>query len=108
VSGLISLLMIQRQMSRDEAKSEAVGFQSQQTGKRKMGYLHFPPWRFVVAAIAGIVGTSVGWGNLRNERRKITSTIILLLGLAIWSYAVVGLLNWELADLHQITESESP
>jgi hypothetical protein len=55
---------------------------------------NFPPWRFVMAALAGIIGTTVGWWNLRREQREFVSTIVFLLGLSLWGYAVMGLLWW--------------
>jgi CHASE2 domain-containing sensor protein len=55
---------------------------------------NFPPWHFVVAALAGFVGTFVGWWNLRDGRRGPVSTFIFLCGLALWGYAVFGALGW--------------
>ncbi len=55
---------------------------------------YFPPWRFVMAALAGIVGVCWGWWNLRNELRENVGTVAFLGGLILWMYAVGGLLLW--------------
>ncbi len=55
---------------------------------------YLPPWRFVVAALASVFGISFVWWNLRRERRKFISIIILVIGFFFWGYAVSGLLLW--------------
>jgi len=55
---------------------------------------YLPPGRFVMAAFIGFSGIGWGWWNLRNERRENLSTIVFVVGLCIWGYAVNGLIWW--------------
>lgn len=55
---------------------------------------YFPPWRLMMAALAGINGIGVGWWNLRRERHEVISTIVFIPAMCFWVYAVYGLLEW--------------
>jgi len=57
---------------------------------------YFPPWRFVMAALASIFGIGWGWWNLRLERRQVAGLIVFVFGICIWGYAVDGLMWWSL------------
>jgi hypothetical protein len=55
---------------------------------------NFPQWRFMIAALAGISWTTIGWRNLRRVQRELVSGRIFLAGLLLRSYPVFGVLNW--------------
>ena len=55
---------------------------------------YLPPWRFVVAALAGLVGVSWGWWNLKGERPELVGAICFIVGIRLWGYACNGLLLW--------------
>ncbi len=55
---------------------------------------YFPPWRLVMTALAGIVGTALGWWGVCRERRFWLSLLVCIISLYIWGYAVYGFLDW--------------
>ena len=62
-------------------------------GKPFEGYL--PPWRFMVAAFAGVFSGLWGWLNVRCERHVLAGSICCcILGTSCWGYAVYGFLRW--------------
>lgn len=75
---------------------DSSGDKGSKSGQKSSNLQHnLPPWRFVVAALAGIFGVAWGWWQLRrNERESVWIVLVFVGGFCAWGYAVYGLLRW--------------